>query len=315
MSAAGLSSRAIIGEFYARLEAATGMSWITALSMLFQSDQGSEEYKWLGQAPVMREWVGGREAKGFRENGFTVPNKTFEATTVVSVDDLRRDKTGQVMLRIGEMAGRTVSHDAGLISTLIVNGGTGLCYDGQYFFDTDHAEGANGSQSNIVTWDISDGGGGGTATAPTAKTMADAIVAGIARMLSFKDDVGEPLNEMAKDFVVMVPPSMMGPALAATGSAVIDSNQTNVIVAQKEFRITPVVNPRLAAWTDKFALFRADGDVKPFIRQYEEDVTLQALAEGSEEEVKNNRHLYGVKKIANAAYGYWQHACQVGFQA
>ena len=49
--------------------------------------------------------------------------------------------------------------------------------------------------------------------------------------------------------------------------------------------------------------------------EYEEDVTVQSLAEGSEEEVKNNRHLYGVKKIANAGYGYWQHACQVVFQA
>lgn len=315
MSAQGLSSRAIIGEFYARLEAAAGLSWITGLSMLFNSDQASETYKWLGQAPVMREWIGGRHAKGFRENGMTIANKTFEGTLEVSVDDLRRDKTGQVMVRIAELVGRTVSHDAGLLSTLILNGGTSVCYDGQYFFDTDHVEGSSGSQSNIVTWDISDGGGGGTTTLPTSKTMQDAILAGIARMLAFKDDQAEPLNETASQFLVMVPPSLMGPALAATGSAVIDSNQTNVIVAQRQFQVTPVVNPRLSGWTDKFALFRADGDVKPFIRQYEEDVTIQVLAEGSEEEVKNNRHLYGVKKIANVGYGYWQHACQVVFQA
>lgn len=159
MSAQGLSSRAIIGEFYARLEAATGMSWISQLSMLFASDQASETYKWLGQAPVMREWIGGRHAKGFRENGLTIANKTFEATLEVSVDDLRRDKTGQVMVRIAELAGRTVSHDAGLLSTLILNGATAVCYDGQYFFDTDHPVGAPGSQVSVSNFQ----GGSGTA--------------------------------------------------------------------------------------------------------------------------------------------------------
>lgn len=315
MSAQGLGSRAIIGEFYARLEAAAGASWIGATSMLFNSDQASEEYKWLGNAPVMREWIGGRNAKGFRTNGFTIANKTFEATLEVLVDELRRDKTGQVMVRVAELAGRTVSHDAGLISALIVAGTGAVCYDGQYFFDTDHAEGSSGTQSNIVTYDISDGGGGGTPTAPTARTMQDAIMAGLARMLGFLDDQGEPMNEMAKSFLVMAPPSLMGPVMSATGAAVIDAGQTNVIVAQREFTVTPVINPRLSAWTDKVVLFRADGQVKPFIRQYEEDVTVQALAEGSEQEVLNNRHIYGVKKIANAGYGFWQHACLVDLDA
>lgn len=315
MSAQGLGSRAIIGEFYARLEAATGASWIGAVSMLFNSDQASETYKWLGMAPVMREWIGGRQAKGFRENGFTIANKTFEGTLEVSVDELRRDKTGQVMVRIAELAGRTVSHDAGLLSALIVAGTGAVCYDNQYFFDTDHAEGASGTQSNVVVYDISDGGGGGTPTAPTARTMQDAVLAGIARMLGFKDDQGEPMNEAAKNFLVMAPPSLMGPVMAALGATVIDAGQTNVIVAQKEFTITPVINPRLSSWTDKFAIFRADGDVKPFIRQYEEDVTVSAQAEGSPEEFNNNRHLYGVKKIANVGYGYWQHACLVDLDA
>jgi phage major head subunit gpT-like protein len=73
------------------------------------------------------------------------------------------------------------------------------------------------------------------------------------------------------------------------------------------FSIELAVNPRLT-WTDKFALFRTDGDVKPLIRQEEEAVSMSAIAEGSEEEFKNNRHLYGVKAIRNVGLGYWQHA-------
>ncbi len=106
MSAQGLSSRAIIGEFYARLEQNDGAAWMGRISNLFQSNQESETYKWLGMAPAMREWVGGRQAKGFRENGITIANKRYEATLEVLLDEMRRDKTGQVMVRVAELAQR-----------------------------------------------------------------------------------------------------------------------------------------------------------------------------------------------------------------
>ena len=62
MSLNKLSSRAIIGEFYKRLNADDGMEWISAISNYFTSDQDTEEYAWIGQSPVMREWIGGRHA-------------------------------------------------------------------------------------------------------------------------------------------------------------------------------------------------------------------------------------------------------------
>jgi phage major head subunit gpT-like protein len=37
-------------------------------------------------------------------------------------------------------------------------------------------------------------------------------------------------------------------------------------------------------------------------------VQVSAIAEGSEEEFKHDRHLYGIKAIRNAGYGLWQHA-------
>ena len=80
MGASSLGSRAIIGSFYNKLQQDLGMGWIPDVSMLFQSNQESETYNWLGMAPVMREWIGGRQAKGFRENGITITNKTYEST-------------------------------------------------------------------------------------------------------------------------------------------------------------------------------------------------------------------------------------------
>lgn len=313
MSAKGLSSRAIIGEFFLALEALTGQSWMDAVSMLFTSDQESETYKWLGQVPAMREFIGGRHAKGFQENGITIPNKHFEATLEVFVEEMRRDKTGQVMLRVRELAGRIVSHWASLLSTLIVNGESTACYDGQFFFDTDHQEGDSPVQSNDISVDISTlpTTNHGTPTAPSVGEMQKAILLGIQQMYGFVDNEGEPYNETAQEFLVKVPTSLFEVALAATRNPMVDSGESNTITNVDEFRITVRSNPRLSAWTDKFAVFRTDGNMKPFIRQQETDVMLKAVAEGSELEFNENKHHYGVDTWRNVGYGFWQHSCLV----
>ena len=309
MGAISLSSRAIIGEFYARLEQSVGAEWVNLLSMLFQSDQGSETYNWLGMAPVMREWVGGRNAKGFRENGITIENLSFEATLEVLVKELKRDKTGQILVRVREMADRTNAHWAKLLSTLIINAEAQVCYDGQYFFDTDHSEGDSGTQDNDLSIDISalPANQHGTITAPSSEEMEQAILQTVQAILGFKDDQGEPMNEGAKNFIVMCPVPFMQAAISAIKNPVLTSGKTNTITTA-DFSITPVVNPRLT-WTTKFATFRADGNVKPFIRQEEEEVALKAIAEGSELEFNEGKHHYGVDASRNVGLGYWQHAC------
>jgi len=143
-----ITERQIIGSFYKTLTQDVGGAWINSVSNYFTSDQASEEYAWLGMSPTLREWVGGRNAKGFKENSLTIKNKHYEATLDVLLRDLRRDKTGQILTRINEMARRTNAHWNSLLSTLILNGAATACYDGQYFFDTDHSEGASGTQSS-----------------------------------------------------------------------------------------------------------------------------------------------------------------------
>lgn len=310
MGASTLSSRAIIGRYYQRLEQNPGLEWINALSNYFTSDQESETYRWLGQIPVMREWIGGRQAKGFRENGLTIENKHFEATLELLVRELKRDKTGQVMVRVDELADRTNAHWAKLISELIANGESRVCYDGQYFFDEAHAEGDSGSQSNSLTIDIS----GlpvevhGSVATPSVEEMQLSILQCVQALFGFKDDQGEPLNENAREFLVMVPVPMWHVAKAATAAPVVTHGQTNIIQVMDAISLKVAPNPRLP-WTDKFAVFRTDGSIKPIIRQEEEPVTLKAIAEGSELEFNEDKHHYGVDTWRNAGFGFWQYAC------
>ena len=83
-------------SFYQHLEQGAA-NWVDLLSMYFNSDQPSEEYKWLGMSPAMRQWVGGRLAKGLREMGIVIPSQLpFEATLEVLVDEdaTRQDRPG-----------------------------------------------------------------------------------------------------------------------------------------------------------------------------------------------------------------------------
>jgi len=309
MGAAALGSRAIIGTFYETLQQALGQGWIPQLGMHVDSNQESETYKWLGMSPAMREWIGGRDAKGLRENGLTIVNKTFEATMYVLVDEIRRDKTGQVMLRIKEMADRTASHWAKLVSTLIAAGGTGLSYDGATFFSATHSENDSGTLTNLLTSADYGSLNVGTAAAPTADEMAAIILNLVGHFYTFKDDQGEPLNELATHFLIMVPVNMWGPAKTAVSANLLNTGSGSRDNPLKDMGISidVAVNPRLTA-TDVVYAFRTDGRVKPFILQEEEGVKMSAIAEGSEEEFMNKRHLYGVSAIRNAGYGLWQHA-------
>lgn len=296
----GLSSRAIIGRFYRRLEEFAASAWWTRLAMRFASTHESETYRWLGMVPQVREWKGGRLVRPLRSQGVTIVNKVWESTIRVGADELRRDKTGQIMVRVNEMARRVATHPNKLLTDLVLGGASATAYDGQPYFGTTHSEGDSGTQSNSITHDV------GTPTAPTDAEMYAAIVKGVSQILAQRDDQAEPMNEAAREFLVMVPLGFLSSTLIALSSRQFN-NADNPLARDEPFRVTWVANPRLT-WTDKFAIFRTDGESRPFIFQEELPVQVQVLAEGSELEINENQHQYGVKAIHQAGYGFWQDA-------
>jgi phage major head subunit gpT-like protein len=309
MDSARLSSRAVIGMYYEALKALVNAGWIDAVSNYFTSDQPVEEYVWLGMPPALREWIGGRQAKGLSDASIKIENKHFEATLEILLRDLRRDKTGQIRIRMNELAQRGQTHFASLLSTLIVNGASATCYDGQYYFDTDHSEGGSGSQSNSITTDISalPASVHGSVTAPSPEEMQQAILDSISKMYTFVDDQGEPLNETASQFLVMVP---VGLSKATQAALTMVRQAAASTFSMDGLTINSAVNPRLtvAGWTDKFVTFRTDGSVKPLIRQEETKPQLKVKDENSEFAFDNDAIQIGVDTWRNVGYGRWQGA-------
>ena len=98
----------------------------------------TQEYGWLGQAPSLREWLGERVLRGIAEHGYAITNKKFESTIEVERDDIEDDSYGVYNPLFQEMGRATAAHPSELLFALLASGFDTTCYDGQYYFDTDH---------------------------------------------------------------------------------------------------------------------------------------------------------------------------------
>ncbi len=123
------------------------------VAMAVPSTAGNNTYGWLGQFPKLREWVGDRVIKNLVAHSYAVENKLFENTIGVPRVAIEDDQFGIFGPMFTEMGRTTAQHPDELIFSLLAAGFTTECYDGQYFFDTDHpvadAQGVPQSVSNF----------------------------------------------------------------------------------------------------------------------------------------------------------------------
>ena len=308
-TAAALSSRAVRGMFYEALDAKTVMPWVDAISNYFNSDQNSEEYDWLAMAPALGEWAGPRNVTELTSKGLTIRNVKYQAAVKIKEVDWRLDKTGQVRLRVGELVQRSQTHWLSLLTDLITSGTGVPAYDGYNFFAGTHAEGSSGNYSNLLT--VSDYSELNVATAanPTAVELASVFMKLVQHFMGFKDDKGEPRNESANAFVVMVPNNMYGAAVTAIRKELLNAGTgtiQNPVYDNGAFKLEAYANSRLTA-TDAIYMFRADAASKAFIRQEQEAPVFEVLGQGSDYMFMNDAYLAGVKVIRGAGYGHpWQ---------
>lgn len=124
------------------------------LAMVVNSTAGEEKYGWLGMLPRMREWIGQRVVHRLKEHDYSIKNKDFELTVSVGRNDIMDDKLGVYSPMFQSLGDSAARHPDELVFALLKNGFTTPCYDGQYFFDTDHPvldeSGAEVSQSNSM---------------------------------------------------------------------------------------------------------------------------------------------------------------------
>ncbi len=120
------------------------------IAMTVPSQTKQETYGWLGQFPMLREWLGDRVIQNLSAHDYALKNKPFELTVGVDRDDIEDDTYGVYTPVVAEMGRSARQHPDLLIFALLKAGFATLCYDGQYFFDTDHPGKDGASLSNYA---------------------------------------------------------------------------------------------------------------------------------------------------------------------
>ncbi|WP_102798728.1 Mu-like prophage major head subunit gpT family protein [Bowmanella denitrificans] len=134
-----------------------GQPMFQEVATVVPSSSKSNTYGWLGQWPGFREWIGPRVMKSMKEHAYSITNKDFESSVEVDRNDIDDDNLGVYAPMFNEMGYAASVFPDELVFPMLAAGFTTVCYDGQYFFDTDHpvnaevdGTGADTSYANAI---------------------------------------------------------------------------------------------------------------------------------------------------------------------
>lgn len=105
---------------------------------------------WGGQVPQMKKWVGDAQFDKLDTYVWEVGIEKYQTGLEIERDDIEDDNLGWILPYIQGMAVEARQHPGREIIKLLENGKNALCYDGQFFFDTDHRDGDGPVQSNKI---------------------------------------------------------------------------------------------------------------------------------------------------------------------
>lgn len=260
------------------------------VAMKIPSTSGQNDYAWLANFPKMRQWIGEKNIRALSAYKYSVENEDWEATVEVDRNDIEDDNLG-IYGPQAQMAGFSAAQLPDEIVFSLVNAAfTALCFDGQYFCDTDHSV-AGSSVSNKGT------------AALSASTQALAISsygAGRSAMMQFKDDEGRPLGVVPDTLLV-------GPALGDVAFTLINSDRLDDGKANPYKGTASVVVAPWVTSTTAWFLLDTRKPVKPFIYQERNaPVFVQQTSPESDDVFMRKKFKFGAEARAAGWYGFWQ---------
>jgi phage major head subunit gpT-like protein len=261
-------------------------------AMLVPSGSSQNDYAWLSLFPKMKKWIGDKVVKAFEAFKYTVVNDDWEATVEVDRNNIEDDTLG-IYAPQAQMAGYSAKQlPDEIVSDLKNNAFTNKCYDGQYYYDTDHPVGeAKTSTSNK-----------GTAALSAASVALAKASYGAARtaIMSYTDDEGRPLGLIPN--VLEVPPALEEIGRMLLTYDKLEDDKPNPYKGTA----TLVVNPRLTSTTAWF-LHCTQMPVKPFIYQERKaPVFVQQTDEQNDNVFMRKKFRFGAEARAAGGYGFWQ---------
>lgn len=260
------------------------------IAMLVPSTGKQNDYLWLSNFPKMRKWIGDKAVKALAASQYTIINDDWESTIEVDRNDIEDDNLG-IYAPQAQMAGYSTKQlPDEIITELVNNGFTNLCYDKKAFFATNHpVAGANVSNK-------------GTAVLSVA-TQALAIASyGAARtaLKKMKDDEGRPLNITPN--VLLVPPALEDTGRILLTTDRLEDGKPNPYKGTAEL----VSDSRITSDTAWF-LLDTTKPIKPFLYQERKTpVFVQQTDPQAEDVFMRKKFKFGAEARAAGGYGFWQ---------
>ncbi|MBX3589078.1 MAG: Mu-like prophage major head subunit gpT family protein [Ramlibacter sp.] len=119
------------------------------IAMLIPSTTAENVYAWLAANFQIREWIGDRVMQNLADYNYVIRNKDFEGTVEVLRNAIADDQYGIYSSMFEQMGDSVTQFPDKLVFQALKAGTTSQCYDGQYFFDTDHPVGLPGKEVSV----------------------------------------------------------------------------------------------------------------------------------------------------------------------
>lgn len=279
--------------FFQNLVDPKGLDLVRRAVTVAPSNSSQEQYNWLYRLGSVREWLGPRVLNRFKAYGYTIVNKKWENSLEVGRDDISDDKLGQYVPQIQTMAGDMNEHYLKLMTALMEAGFASTCYDGQYFFDTDHPVG-DGQTAAVVS------------NTDTMEFSLTALKAAFNNLPNLRDDRGSPLG-IYYDTLIIHPTHRFTVMKLNEAEAFIHTGDTSVDFNDARGLIQNVVYNEYISDSDKWFLIDSRKALKPFVLQIRERPQWAAVTDPDDSYVFNtDNFLFGTKARHNAGYLLWQ---------
>lgn len=142
-------------QLFKEYEAAPRM-W-ESIAMQIPGMSRSTLFAWLANQSLVREWVGQRHYKGLSTRTWQVTPRKWELSYEFSRDQIDDDLSGLVQMALMDAASQAqtwIDHENNYIASTLEAGISSLCFDGQFFFDTDHPIDVDGVTSGTFDNDL-----------------------------------------------------------------------------------------------------------------------------------------------------------------
>lgn len=238
------------GEVYGATE-----PWWPQLATEIPSSAKSNIYGWVAQSTLLREWIGPRQAVNLSEHGYTLINKSYEATIELDRDEIEDDNLGLfTSVTIPQLAQAAKKHtDQLLKQALQSNAGAGpTAFDGLSLFNAAHPtyDAAGSTYDNDFNVAL---------TADNFNTVW-------ATMASFTGEDTEPLGVMPN--LLIVPPQLKKAALEIMNATLV-ANTAGTAGVENVLKgwADVLVIPELANDPTRWYLADVSKPMKPFVYQ------------------------------------------------